>query len=315
MDNPIKDRIDNLSRELPEEFRRAVSSVPVPERLYEIGKNHRLRIDTIGLLAELVSQFILGEMKSKAFVSAVFELCNGTHDQAADVATAVNNEIFAPIRDALRKATGAPLMAPQPPRPADAVRKPEPLIIEPLPPREVDRGQRRAGGEPPPLWVGPKQAEALPWSKATEDTPAPVITPIGIQPATAAKSGPRIADRERVGEVKPERPSLPAEAPTPAEAVADRQPTAGISAQGLGRRERMTTPEKPEPIPPPNLPVAEVEPTKVAQLPAQAERRHGLGAGPVELPQPLAPKPPPEKRPPPEAPEKYMVDPYREAVE
>lgn len=89
--------------ELPPNLREAYGSVKTTEILEEIGKKHGLRLDQIGELVDETGYVMLGATPPSDYVTKLEEAAGVNREQARAVATDVNERVFKPIRDALKR--------------------------------------------------------------------------------------------------------------------------------------------------------------------------------------------------------------------
>lgn len=267
---------------LPPDLRRAVTRISLPETLFVIGRTHGLEIDKIGLLGELVLEFILGLVAPETFKEELMERLDLDAEMGNRITRAANSSIFRPIREHLKtsletkaqqeKPSGAPAVArpappltPQPaapqtttpsPSPVIPPRKLEPLIIRPLrreapqaaPPRPIPTPLKGNGLPEPNVAPKPeiKPSPAPPPPAGTRLEPL-IISPLGRKPQVLGTSG---------------------------QALDEKNEALGTRDEARGEADEETVPK---PTPGPNLPQ--------------------------------------EKIPKPEAPERYATDPYKEPVE
>jgi hypothetical protein len=66
-DLEIKKNLRDKFDALPEEFKTAMTVVDLPVVIFEIGKKHGLTIDKIGVLADIVNEFINGLISAKSW--------------------------------------------------------------------------------------------------------------------------------------------------------------------------------------------------------------------------------------------------------
>ena len=358
---------ETLMRRLPPVLSSIVAQLPLDKTLLEIGRGQGLTIEHIGLLADATAEFIAGAVDTDGFLERLTMLAGGDKKRAARLAREVNEGVFAVIRNELKRRTEKradapetpPLQPPKPPPPPPSTRpspppapqtverKPEPLIIRPLPsqPREaIDSAQRIAGREPrtaiapaptpkPPLMEKPpstapptsqpKPSLLPPWQKppsappspAVENRVAPVISPPGIQPAVEKSSQPG------PGMPKPVPPSPASSYERVKEAV--KQELASFQPPSLHGAIKM--PEV-NPIPSPmtdkealRREIERFRAPSIAPTPPPPTALPSYGEPVKSAPQtPPAPKPlklPQEKIPKPQAPEQYTTDPYKELPE
>ena len=99
------DREEFLERikKLPPDLTDAIFSEDIAETMLSIGKKYGLLIDKIGRLSEAVNDVILGVLHPKEFISTIEKTLSIDRETARKIAQEVNTEIFAKIRESLRK--------------------------------------------------------------------------------------------------------------------------------------------------------------------------------------------------------------------
>ena len=140
---------------LPQDLKDAVAGIGTANELYKIGKNANLSIEGIGKLAEETGLIILGFVPASNFISDIKQKIGIDEAKAGEIASEVNARIFLPIRESLKRMHGTswsegitkppieitrPKIAeerPAPPEPKETtpvaeIKKPEPLIIQPM---------------------------------------------------------------------------------------------------------------------------------------------------------------------------------------
>lgn len=195
--------------DLPAELKRAIEAASPLEKILEIGKNNNLRIDQIGMLGEIINEFIFGYISAPGeFVSEIKTRLDADNEKSRVIAGEINAEIFLPIREALKKATGgksagdralgAKDRVPETRERGTAVQEMKPLVIRPitmaLPRENGERGIENSAVRPVAQEVKlsvPTRMEdvKIPGAKADLNGKiSPIISRIGIQ---------RTADNER----------------------------------------------------------------------------------------------------------------------
>lgn len=91
---------------LPLELREAIASVDTANIILATGRTHGLPIDKIGKLAEETGYIMGGVAPAKEFIPALEEALEISHDQAKAIAVEINQKIFLPIREHLKKMHG-----------------------------------------------------------------------------------------------------------------------------------------------------------------------------------------------------------------
>ncbi len=88
---------------LPDNVKEAISSVDSANKIQAIAKKYKLHIDQTGELGTQVGLVMLGILAPRDFVAALAKELALTPELARSVATEVNEQIFTPIRDSLKK--------------------------------------------------------------------------------------------------------------------------------------------------------------------------------------------------------------------
>lgn len=101
----IKDT-ENLYRSLPSDIQEALVSVEVGNILEEIGKKHRLHVDQAGELYDETGLVMFGITHPKDYIRNLQTRLKTDADTAKKIAIDVNEQIFRPIRESLKKIHG-----------------------------------------------------------------------------------------------------------------------------------------------------------------------------------------------------------------
>ena len=175
MEDDVMQKIKARIAELPQDVQDAILANDFEDRIAKIGQANRLHIDQIGSLGDETMLIMLGFASPQGFEGRLQQNLHLYDEQAATIAQAINNEIFLPIRESMKKIHGqdAPKEVP-PPAPAPVV-APEPT---PAPVAEV---------VPPPaakmdaadMMLSHKTVSIPAQKPATPTTPAPTAPTIG----------------------------------------------------------------------------------------------------------------------------------------
>lgn len=211
---------------LPEKLKEAVYSEDIALKLFDLGRKYGITIEKNGFLAEEVGYVILGLEKPEEFPKFVKERLDFDDEETAEIVKDINQQIFMPIREALKRAHQIEIAA------EEAV--PRPLVGIPA----TEDGLGRIGNQEPettkPFVVGLPPKPAGP---TAVKPPVPEIQPghfldkkeledlkrelrnkkQEVRPVTEQKLEPRSKDREvRANEAKklepvppPAKPKLP----------------------------------------------------------------------------------------------------------
>ena len=94
--------IDEEIKKLPAETRRAFASFDWGNKLNELGKKHGLHIDQLGELYTETALVMIGLVKSDDYLSQIEIRLNLDSEKASALVNDINEQIFKPIRDALK---------------------------------------------------------------------------------------------------------------------------------------------------------------------------------------------------------------------
>ena len=100
------EQLEEKFNSLPENVRKTLTSVDVEERLLSIGRAHKLHLDIIGELADETGLVMLGLTHPRNYVVHLSERLGIPNDEAVALARDVNEQIFSPIREALKRVHG-----------------------------------------------------------------------------------------------------------------------------------------------------------------------------------------------------------------
>lgn len=96
----------------PQVIKNAVDSGRTVSVIVEIGKKHNLHIDVFGKLAQLNSYLLLGLINPEEVLNELIAL--GIPDKdAREIMTEINQKIFVPLREEMRKGPNAEVKPPQ----------------------------------------------------------------------------------------------------------------------------------------------------------------------------------------------------------
>ena len=91
---------------LPKDLQDAIFSVDSAERIQSIGKKYNLAIDKTGELADETGLVMLGLTHPNNFISNLAQRLKVDKESAKKIAEEINNQIFAEIRESLKKVHG-----------------------------------------------------------------------------------------------------------------------------------------------------------------------------------------------------------------
>lgn len=99
--NPLK--IKKTFQHLPKDVQFALISVDTVVIIKSIEKEHRLHVDQAGRLADETASLMVGETKPKDFIKNIRKNVGTDEKTAREIAEKINEEIFKPIRESLKK--------------------------------------------------------------------------------------------------------------------------------------------------------------------------------------------------------------------
>lgn len=96
-------KIEARIQELPKDVQAAIMSNDFEAQVAEIGQKNRLHVDQIGELGDEVLLVMLGFMPADGFAEHIQKNLHLYSEQAAAIETQVNDQIFLPIRESMKK--------------------------------------------------------------------------------------------------------------------------------------------------------------------------------------------------------------------
>jgi len=102
MDQPFEKLKDQFEK-IPEDVRLAISSVRVADALQEIGEKYQLHIDVTGKLFDETGAIMLGLTHPSDYTKNLKKSLRVDEKKAKEIASDVNEQIFRPIRESLKK--------------------------------------------------------------------------------------------------------------------------------------------------------------------------------------------------------------------
>lgn len=177
MEDDISKKVQQRFAELPPDVKQAVESADLDKHIQAIGAKHKLHIDQVGTLQDEVLLVMLGFESTGNFVQALVRATGIPEEQATAIATDVNNELFNPIRESLKKIPG------------QGSAQPAPMASPPAMPPVTTKPPTTMSPPPMAAPAAPKPAAPAPVSVAsvtrTAATP-PATPPPAAPPATPA---------------------------------------------------------------------------------------------------------------------------------
>ena len=95
----IKEKYDSL----PEDIKKAVTSVDTTDALIEIGEKYKLHVDKMGELLDETTLVMVGLESTKNFVNEIRNRLEISQDLAENIVKDVNNKILLKVRESLKK--------------------------------------------------------------------------------------------------------------------------------------------------------------------------------------------------------------------
>src|SRR3989344_5085641 len=102
-----KDILERVS-ELPDDLRKALFARTTTDTIQSIGKNAGLPIDKIGELADETGRVMLGFTSPSDYVKNLVSRLGAPQEKARAIAEEINQKIFQPVRESLKKIHGLP---------------------------------------------------------------------------------------------------------------------------------------------------------------------------------------------------------------
>lgn len=239
--NYTREQLEEQYRKLPEVLKNALLGVAVAERIYAIGTRAGFTMEEIGIVAEETGFIILGLDHPQKFIEKL-TLRLKDRERARSVALEINEQIFMPLREALKSAHGMEL-------------------------KDAMESQKSSYFEAPRAPLPPPLRSTLPSSSSTPLTPPrPLPPPPPPPPYTRAGSAPRRSEsiREELPGVQA-KTSLPSEDSSASEEKnipswiraperESRVPPIDLRNQRTAAGEVRPAGRPPQPPPPPNPP-------------------------------------------------------------
>jgi len=95
-----------MYQQLPEDVKKAIFNVDSAEIIKKIGEKYSLNIDKIGELGNETGMVMLGITHPRDFIFNLSQRLNVDQETAKKIADEINNQIFAKVRESLKKIHG-----------------------------------------------------------------------------------------------------------------------------------------------------------------------------------------------------------------
>jgi len=102
MDHPFS-KLEKQFKEIPPDVRKAISSTHVGEKLMQIGRKYNLHVDTLDKLFGETGFVMLGLTHPKDYTKKISKELRVNEKTAREIAAEVNELIYRPIKESLKK--------------------------------------------------------------------------------------------------------------------------------------------------------------------------------------------------------------------
>lgn len=137
-------------RNLPTIVRQSIEEIDLIETIQNIGQKNNLHIDQVGKLSDEVGYVLFGLIQPDSFIGNIQRSLFVTPDQARQIGTEVNEQIFSAVQRRVRELTEeekkAAVAEPLPVEAEEAVEAPS---APPAPPNDLGRAEILKGIENP----------------------------------------------------------------------------------------------------------------------------------------------------------------------
>lgn len=103
MKNFTEEQISQMYDNLPEDLKEAIFGVEMSNIVEKIGRKHTLNIEQIGDLANETGMVMLGVTHPDEFIINLTDRLKIDKEKSRTIAQEINEQIFKPVRDSLRK--------------------------------------------------------------------------------------------------------------------------------------------------------------------------------------------------------------------
>lgn len=225
-----KEQLQERFRRLPPLLKDAMFNPDVAEKMVALGQKFGLNVEKIGLMAEESGYLIMGLTRPSEFATVLAGRLGIRIDRAREIASELNHQIFAPLRDELKNTFQIDLSQ-------------EEFQKEPLPLSRPSILPSLSNGQKPTAPIPPQIPRVPPPVRPTTPTQPPPMPPPLPPPAPAGPTPPQVASPP------PPAPAGPAPLPpAPQTAIGKEQIESKIPPIDLRGQVKLSTP------PPPILP-------------------------------------------------------------
>ncbi len=179
-------QINEQLQKLPRVLKDAVFSTDLADKVFGLREKFALTIEEVGFIAEEIGYIILGLTRPQDLILKIQSRLNVETEEAESVAKEINNQIFYPLREALKAAHSIEIKEMETAEAPVLEKTPPPLLSQIFPPKETSAPAPREkiwGGKPPAPKI-PLDAKA----PASQETLA--SRPIDLRPQPKSQSPP-----------------------------------------------------------------------------------------------------------------------------
>lgn len=178
------EQIKEAHKKLPKDLQDALYDVKITDIERAIGKRHGLMLDKIGKLIEETGLVMLGLTRPEDYIKNLAKRLEAPPEKAKAIADDINQQVFKPIRESLKKIhnVSTPAQPPKietkpPPEKAKEEKQPD-IFVKPLPKEEPIPPPNLPVEEVPPQ--APPSKASLPDGQGEESKEAlPLLTKEG----------------------------------------------------------------------------------------------------------------------------------------
>ncbi len=103
MDNNKQKDILEIYADLPDDLQRALFAPETANAIRAVGKKYELTLDKVGVLAGETGNVMMGITPTSEFIKNISEKVGVDKEKARMIAEDINQQIFAPVRESLKK--------------------------------------------------------------------------------------------------------------------------------------------------------------------------------------------------------------------